>query len=385
MKTKLINLTKSLIKKRSVTPIDDGAIDLLKEKLTLLGFKNTELLFESKNQAKVLNLFSILKNNSKNNRVLCFAGHTDVVPPGKINAWKYDPFEGKSTKEKIYGRGSSDMKGAIAAWINACENVLSKNKLNFSLAIMITGDEEGVAINGTKKIVSWLKNKKIKIDHCIVGEPTNPNYIGEMIKIGRRGSLSIKIKIIGSPGHVAYPHLANNPLYYTGKISTDLYNLKLNKKAKNFPISNLEITSIDTGNNASNVIPSSAEVSLNVRYNTSYSDKEILYNIKKICEKYDCKFTIEIISTNKPFYTYPDQFVKTFIKSVQKVTGKTPLLSTTGGTSDARFIKDICPVIEFGAVGKTMHKINENVFIKDLVSLQKIYEDFILQYKLFCK
>ncbi len=384
MKTKLVNLTQSLIKKKSVTPIDDGAIGLLKEKLTLLGFKNTELLFESKNHAKVLNLFSILKNNSKNNRILCFAGHTDVVPPGKMDAWRYDPFEGKSTKEKIYGRGASDMKGAIAAWISACENVLSRHKLNFSLALMITGDEEGVAINGTKKIVSWLKNKKIKIDHCIVGEPTNPNYIGEMIKIGRRGSLSIKIKIIGSPGHVAYPHLANNPLYYAGKISTDLYNLKLNKKAKNFPISNLEITSIDTGNNASNVIPSSTEVSLNVRYNTSYSDKEILDNIKKICGKYDCKFSIDIISTNKPFYTLPDKFVKTFVKSVEKVTGKTPLLSTTGGTSDARFIKDICPVIEFGAVGKTMHKINENVLIEDLVSLQKIYEDFILQYRLFC-
>ena len=385
MKTKLLNLTKNLIKRKSITPIDDGAILILKQKLDKLGFTNIELPFQSKNQARVLNLFSILKNNKKSNKILCFAGHTDVVPPGKIEDWKYDPFEGKITKNKIYGRGASDMKGAIAAWVNACENILKNNKLNFSLALMITGDEEGVAENGTTKIVTWLKRKKIKIDHCIVGEPTNPNYIGEMIKIGRRGSLSIKLIIKGNPGHVAYPHLADNPLYYVGKISNDLCDLKLQKASKNFPISNLEITSIDTGNKASNVIPSSAEISLNVRYNNKYNDKEILNKIKKICQKYNCKFSILIISNNKPFYTSPDDFVKTFVKSVKIVTGKTPSLSTTGGTSDARFIKDICPVIEFGAVGKTMHKINENVFIKDLITLQKIYETFILHYNSLCE
>ena len=385
MKTKLLNLTKNLIKRKSITPIDDGAILILKQKLGKLGFTNIELPFQSKNQARVLNLFSVLKNNKKSNKILCFAGHTDVVPPGKIEDWKYDPFEGKITKNKIYGRGASDMKGAIAAWVNACENILKNNKLNFSLALMITGDEEGVAENGTTKIVTWLKRKKIKIDHCIVGEPTNPNYIGEMIKIGRRGSLSIKLIIRGNPGHVAYPHLADNPLYYVGKISNDLCDLKLQKASKNFPISNLEITSIDTGNKASNVIPSSAEISLNIRYNNKYNDKEILNKIKKICQKYNCKFSILIISNNKPFYTSPDDFVKTFVKSVKIVTGKTPSLSTTGGTSDARFIKDICPVIEFGAVGKTMHKINENVFIKDLITLQKIYETFILQYNSLCE
>ena len=385
MKTKLLNLTKNLIKRKSITPIDDGAILILKQKLGKLGFTNIELPFQSKNQARVLNLFSVLKNNKKSNKILCFAGHTDVVPPGKIEDWKYDPFEGKITKNKIYGRGASDMKGAIAAWVNACENILKNNKLNFSLALMITGDEEGVAENGTTKIVTWLKRKKIKIDHCIVGEPTNPNYIGEMIKIGRRGSLSIKLIIKGNPGHVAYPHLADNPLYYVGKISNDLCDLKLQKASKNFPVSNLEITSIDTGNKASNVIPSSAEISLNIRYNNKYNDKEILNKIKKICQKYNCKFSILIVSNNKPFYTSPDDFVKTFVKSVKAVTGKTPSLSTTGGTSDARFIKDICPVIEFGAVGKTMHKINENVFIKDLITLQKIYETFILQYNSLCK
>ena len=380
MNTKLINLTKSLIKKKSVTPIDAGAINVLKKKLSSLGFKNTELLFQSKKHEKVLNLFAIRKSNSKTGITLCFAGHTDVVPPGDLKSWKYDPFIGKVTKAKIYGRGASDMKGAISAWVNACENILSKKKLNFSLALMITGDEEGVAENGTKKIISWIKKKKIKINHCIVGEPTNPNNIGDMIKIGRRGSLSLKIKVSGKPGHVAYPHLADNPLYYTSKICSDLCNLNLKKKAKNFPISNLEITSIDTGNKASNVIPLFSEISLNVRFNSSYNEKEILNHIKKICNSYSCKYYLKIISSNQPFYTNPDEFVKAFVSSVKKVTGKNPLLSTTGGTSDARFIKDICPVIEFGAVGKTMHQINENVFIKDLVTLQKVYEDFILRY-----
>ncbi len=380
MKTKLINFTRSLIEKKSVTPIDDGAIDVLKKKLSSLGFENTELLFKSKKHEKVLNLFSVLKSNSKSNKILCFAGHTDVVPPGDLKSWKYDPFIGKVTKEKIYGRGASDMKGAISAWVNACDNILKKKRLNFSLALMITGDEEGVAENGTKKIISWIKKKKIKINHCIVGEPTNPKNIGDMIKIGRRGSLSLKIKITGKPGHVAYPHLADNPLFYTSKICNKLCNLTFSKKAKNFPISNLEITSIDTGNKASNVIPLSSEISLNIRFNSSYNEKDILKHIKKICDSYPCKYSIKIISSNKPFYTNPDHFVKAFVKSVKKVTGKNPLLSTTGGTSDARFIKDICPVIEFGAVGKTMHKINENVFIKDLVCLQKIYEDFILRY-----
>ena len=380
METKLINLTKNLIKIKSITPEDNGAIDVLKKKLASLGFNNKELLFKSKNQADVLNLFSILKNNSKKNRTLCFAGHTDVVPPGNLSSWKYNPFEGKTTKEKIYGRGAADMKGAIAAWINACENVIKKEKLEISLALLITGDEEGVAVNGTKKVVAWIKNKRIKIDHCIVGEPTNPNYVGEMIKIGRRGSLSLKIRLKGKPGHVAYPHLANNPLYYTSKIANDLYNIKLNKKAKNFPITNLEITSIDTGNKASNVIPAETELSLNIRFNKNYTEKDLLSKINNVCKKYKIKYDINIISSNKPFYTYPDNFVKNFVNSVKKVTGKTPLLSTTGGTSDARFIKDVCPVIEFGAVGKTMHQVDENVHIKDLVALQKIYEDFIIQY-----
>ena len=272
------------------------------------------------------------------------------------------------------------MKGAIAAWVMACNNVLKKKKLNISLALLITGDEEGVATNGTVKVVQYLKQKKIKIDHCIVGEPTNPNYIGEMIKVGRRGSLSFSIETIGKYGHVAYPHLAKNPVTSLIHICNKLNNLKLNLKAKNFPQTNLEVTSVDTGNPTSNVIPNSCKALVNIRYNTRYNEKLLLKKIKASFSGVPCIVKLKIISSNKPFYTKSDKFLSLLEQSIYKVTKKKPTLSTTGGTSDARFIKDICPVYEFGSVGKTMHQINENIDIKDLENLQQIYEDLILSY-----
>ena len=370
-----------LIIKKSVTPNDDGAIKVLKKKLSKIGFTNIDLPFGSKkNNDLILNLFSINKSKKLNNRTLCFAGHTDVVPEGDCKKWKYDPFLGKVSGGKLHGRGASDMKGAIAAWIMACDNILKKKKLNISLALLITGDEEGVATNGTVKVVQYLKQKKIKIDHCIVGEPTNPNYIGEMIKVGRRGSLSFSIETIGEYGHVAYPHLAKNPVTSLIHICNKLNNLKLNLKAKNFPQTNLEVTSIDTGNPTSNVIPNSCKALINIRYNTRYNEKLLLKKIKASFSEVPCTVKLNIISSNKPFYTKSDKCLSLLEKSIYKVTKKRPTLSTTGGTSDARFIKDICPVYEFGSVGKTMHQVNENIDIKDLEKLQKIYEDLILSY-----
>ena len=370
-----------LIIKKSVTPNDDGAIKVLKKKLSKIGFTNIDLPFGSKKKNDlILNLFSINKSKKLNNRTLCFAGHTDVVPEGDCKKWKYDPFLGKVSGGKLHGRGASDMKGAIAAWIMACDNILKKKKLNISLALLITGDEEGVATNGTVKVVQYLKQKKIKIDHCIVGEPTNPNYIGEMIKVGRRGSLSFSIETIGEYGHVAYPHLAKNPVTSLIHICNKLNNLKLNLKAKNFPQTNLEVTSIDTGNPTSNVIPNSCKALVNIRYNTRYNEKLLLKKIKASFSEVPCTVKLNIISSNKPFYTKSDKCLSLLEKSIYKVTKKRPTLSTTGGTSDARFIKDICPVYEFGSVGKTMHQVNENIDIKDLEKLQKIYEDLILSY-----
>lgn len=370
-----------LIVRKSVTPKDDGAINILKLKLSKLGFTNTDLPFGSKkNNDLILNLFSINRSKKKNSKTLCFAGHTDVVPEGDFKKWKFDPFLGKVSNGKLHGRGASDMKGAIAAWVTACDSVLKNKKLNISLALLITGDEEGIATNGTTKVVEYLKQNKIKIDHCIVGEPTNPNYIGEMIKVGRRGSLSFSIKTIGKPGHVAYPHLAKNPVTHLVHICNKLSKLKLNLKAKNFPLSNLEITSIDTGNPTSNIIPSSCMALANIRYNTRYDEKVLIKKIKECFAPNKEHIELKIISSNKPFYTSSDKFLTVLEKSIFKITRKKPTLSTTGGTSDARFIKDICPVYEFGSVGKTMHQINENINIKDLESLQKIYEEVIISY-----
>ena len=370
-----------LIIKKSVTPNDDGAIKLLKEKLSEIGFSNIDLPFGSKkNNDLIHNLFSVKNSKKLNNKLLCFAGHTDVVPEGDYKKWKFDPFLGKVSGGKLHGRGASDMKGAIAAWVMACNNILKKKKLNIALALLITGDEEGIATNGTVKVVQYLKQKKIKINHCIVGEPTNPNYIGEMIKVGRRGSLSFSIETIGKYGHVAYPHLAKNPVTSLIHICNKLNNLKLNLKAKNFPQTNLEVTSIDTGNPTSNVIPNSCKALINIRYNTRYNEKLLLKKIKASFSEVPCTVKLNIISSNKPFYTKSDKCLSLLEKSIYKVTKKRPTLSTTGGTSDARFIKDICPVYEFGSVGKTMHQVNENIDIKDLEKLQKIYEDLILSY-----
>ena len=370
-----------LIIKKSVTPNDDGAIKVLKDKLLEMGFSNIDLPFGSKkNNDLIHNLFSVKNSKKLNNKLLCFAGHTDVVPEGDYKKWKFDPFLGKVSGGKLHGRGASDMKGAIAAWVMACNNILKKKKLNIALALLITGDEEGIATNGTIKVVQYLKQKKIKINHCIVGEPTNPNYIGEMIKVGRRGSLSFSIETIGKYGHVAYPHLAKNPVTSLIHICNKLNNLKLNLKAKNFPQTNLEVTSVDTGNPTSNVIPNSCKALVNIRYNTRYNEKLLLKKIKASFSEVPCNVKLKIISSNKPFYTKSDKFLSLLEKSIYKVTKKKPTLSTTGGTSDARFIKDICPVYEFGSVGKTMHQINENIDIKDLENLQQIYEDLILSY-----
>ena len=303
--------------KKSVTPNDDGAMKVLKAKLSEIGFSNIDLPFGSKkNNNLILNLFSVKNSKKLNNKLLCFAGHTDVVPEGDSKKWKFDPFLGKVSGGKLHGRGASDMKGAIAAWVMACNNILKKKKLNIALALLITGDEEGVATNGTIKVVQYLKQKKIKINHCIVGEPTNPNYIGEMIKVGRRGSLSFSIETIGKYGHVAYPHLAKNPVTSLIHICNKLNNLKLNLKAKNFPQTNLEVTSVDTGNPTSNVIPNSCKALINIRYNTRYNEKLLLKKIKASFSEVPCTVKLKIISSNKPFYTKSDKFLSLLEKSI---------------------------------------------------------------------
>ena len=379
-----LTLAKELIKFPSVTPKDAGAIGYLAKQLKKLGFNCKILEFKDKNKKSkpIKNIYARLGNKSPN---LCYAGHTDVVPPGNIEDWTVNPFKPIIKKNHLIGRGANDMKSSIACFVSAVEKFLKNNrKFNGSISFLITGDEEGLAINGTKKVVDYLKKRKEKIDFCIVGEPTNPNKLGEMIKIGRRGSISGSIMISGSQGHVAYPHLSNNPINTLVKICKKLNEQKLDKGNKNFQPSNLEFTSINVDNKASNVIPATAKAQFNVRFNNLHTSsslkKKINLVVKNLSRKNKCKFKIDFHVSGESFLTKPNKTIYMARNIIKKITKITPKFSTTGGTSDARFIKEISPCLEFGLVNKTMHKIDECVSLKDLKNLTKIYQNILEDY-----
>jgi succinyl-diaminopimelate desuccinylase len=306
------------------------------------------------------------------------------VPPGNIKDWTVDPFKPSVKNNHLIGRGANDMKSSIACFVSAVNKFLKKGKFNGSISFLITGDEEGLAINGTKKVVDYLKKKKEKIDFCIVGEPTNPNKLGEMIKIGRRGSLTGKIEVFGTQGHVAYPHLSNNPINTLVSICKKLKELNLDKGNKNFQPSNLEFTAINVDNKAHNVIPARAKAQFNIRYNNFHNattlKKKISSEVKNICKKNNCKFKIEFIANGDSFLTKPGKTIFMAKKIIKKITKITPRFSTTGGTSDARFIRKIAPCLEFGLVNKTMHKVDECVSLSDLKKLTKIYQNILESY-----
>ncbi len=377
-----VKLAKELIKFPSITPIDAGVMKFLEKKLKKLGFKTKIIEFKEKNFKPVKNLYARLGNKGSN---FCFAGHLDVVPPGNINDWTVNPFKPSIKKGHLIGRGANDMKSSIAAFVSAVSTFLIKNK-NFkgSISLLITGDEEGDAINGTKKVVDYLKKKKEKIDFCLVGEPTNPNKLGEMIKIGRRGSLTGKLTIKGTQGHVAYPHRANNPSTSIIKILNELKNIKFDKGTKNFQPTNLEVTKINIDNNADNVIPGSAEATFNIRFNNKHSSRSIKKRLNKIFRKVSKKnksiHKIDYRVSGEAFLTKPNSTTFMIRDVVKKITKIKTKLSTTGGTSDARFIRKIAPCLEFGLVGKTMHKVDEAVSLKDLKNLTKIYENILQDY-----
>jgi succinyl-diaminopimelate desuccinylase len=376
-----LKLAKELIRFPSITPRDAGAISFLSKQLKSLGFNCKILEFKDKKSKPIKNLYARLGKESPN---LCYAGHTDVVPPGNIKDWTVNPFKPSIKKNHLIGRGANDMKSSIACFVSAVNKFLKKGKFNGSISFLITGDEEGFAINGTKKVVDFLKKKKEKIDFCIVGEPTNPNKLGEMIKIGRRGSLSGKLEISGIQGHVAYPHLSNNPINTLVNICKKLKQKKLDKGNKNFQPSNLEFTSINVENKAHNVIPARASAQFNIRYNNFFTadklKKKISLEIKNICKINRCKFKIKFIANGDSFLTKPNKTIFLAKKIIKKVTKITPKFSTTGGTSDARFIRKIAPCLEFGLVNKTMHKIDECVSLTDLKKLTKIYENILQDY-----
>ena len=377
-----IKLSKELIRFPSITPLDAGAINFLSKKLKSLGFNCKILEFKDKRSKPIKNLYARLGTNQPN---ICYAGHTDVVPPGNYKDWTVNPFKPIIKGNFLIGRGANDMKSSIACFVSAVSEYTKKNrKINGSISFLITGDEEGLAINGTKKVVEYLKKKKEKINFCIVGEPTNPKKLGEMIKIGRRGSLSGKIEILGTQGHVAYPHLSNNPINTLITICERLKKNKLDKGNKDFQPSNLEITSLFVDNKAHNVIPSRAWAQFNIRYNNKHTAttlrRKINTVIKNICNKTKCRFLVSYDSSGDAFLTKPEKTIFMAKKIIKKITKIDPKFSTTGGTSDARFIRKISPCLEFGLVNKTMHKVDECVSISDLKKLKRIYHDILVEY-----
>ena len=377
-----LQLAKELMKFPSITPRDAGVMRFLEKKLKKIGFKTKILNFKEKNFQPVKNLYARLGSKGPN---FCFAGHLDVVPPGNIKDWTVNPFRPSIKKGHLIGRGANDMKGSVAAFVSAVSIFLNNNKsFNGSISLLITGDEEGDAVNGTKKVVDYLKKRKEKINFCLVGEPTNPNKLGEMIKIGRRGSLTGKIEIIGTQGHVAYPHRANNPSTIIIKILNEIKNIKFDKGTKNFQPTNLEITKINIDNNADNVIPKTANATFNIRFNNKHSSGSIKKRINKILSKVNkknkSKFKINYRVSGEAFLTKQNATTNMIQNVVKKITKVRPKLSTTGGTSDARFLKNISPCLEFGLVGKTMHKIDEAVSLKDLKKLTKIYANILDNY-----
>ncbi len=378
-----VALTQALIQCPSVTPEEGGALRLLDSVLKECGFESHLVRFSEENTPDIDNLYARIGTEGP---CLVFAGHTDVVPTGDETRWTQAPFSGAIVDGILYGRGAADMKGGVAASVSATLNFIEEQGASFkgSIAFLITGDEEGPAVNGTVKLLEWAKARGEKFDHCILGEPTNPNTLGDMIKIGRRGSLSGHLVVEGKQGHIAYPHLAENPIRGIVKLIAGLNEEPLDHGTDHFPPSNLEFSTVDVGNKASNVIPQSARASFNIRFNDKWTQDSLKAEIEnrlRLIAGNTVRYTVTFEPSNADsFVTAPGPFVDMAIQSIEQSTGIRPELSTSGGTSDARFIKNYCPVIEFGLVGQTMHQIDERVPVADIVKLETIYRSFLTRY-----
>ncbi|MEP6564924.1 MAG: succinyl-diaminopimelate desuccinylase [Mesorhizobium sp.] len=378
----------TLIRCASVTPAEGGALSALETMLKPLGFSIERPVFSEGGTPDIENLYA---RRSGNGPHLMFAGHTDVVPVGDEASWTHPPFAAEIAKGEMFGRGAVDMKGGIACFIAAvARHVEQKGGPKGSVSLLITGDEEGPAINGTTKLLEWAAGKGEKWDAAIVGEPTNPDALGDMIKIGRRGSLSGRITVNGRQGHVAYPQLADNPVRGLMSLVDAWLHPVFDKGTKDFQPTNLEVTSIDVGNPATNVIAAKATATFNIRFNDSWTAETTQAEIhnrldqasrrKKYRTAKKPPVDYELVWRDRPshvFLTRDDRLIKTLSQSVKATIGRKPGLSTSGGTSDARFIKDYCPVVEFGLVGKTMHMVDERVALADLETLTQIYLRFI--------
>ncbi len=376
-----IDLCRALVRRPSVTPDDAGAQDVLAARLKAAGFSTDQVAFSESGTPDIQNLYARIGTCTPH---LVFAGHTDVVPPGDAASWRFDPFSAELAEGAIYGRGVADMKGAIAAFAAAAIAFVERHgTAKGSISLLITGDEEGPAINGTEKLLRFAYERGARFDHCILGEPTNPDALGEMIKIGRRGSLNGVLSVRGRQGHVAYPRRAKNPIPSLVRLIAALTAAPLDAGTAHFDASNLEIVSIDVGNRAFNIIPAEAQAKFNIRFNDLWTPEALAAELRKraAAAAEGADYEIRFDPCNAlAFLTPPDGFTNLVSAAIEKHTGRKPSLSTSGGTSDARFIRAYCPVVEFGLVGATMHMIDEHVAVKDIEVLTAIYSTLLEDY-----
>ncbi|QGM98170.1 succinyl-diaminopimelate desuccinylase [Methylocystis parvus] len=376
-----VTLTRDLIRCPSVTPADAGALDVVERTLKAVGFTTHRLLFTEPGTPDVDNLFATIGTGAPH---LVFAGHTDVVPTGDVARWRCDPFEAAIADGVLYGRGASDMKGAIGAFMAAAAAYIGRHGApKGTLSFLITGDEEGPSINGTVKMLDWARAQGVTFDHGIVGEPTNVDALGDTIKIGRRGSLNGRIRVLGKQGHVAYPHRAANPVPVIARIAAALSSYEFDRGTAHFDRTNLEVSSIDVGNPAVNVIPAEARAQFNVRFNDAWTLETLRERIGEIVREAagDAKVELEFPPSNAvSFLTQPGDFTALVANAVTEVTGLTPELSTSGGTSDARFITRHCPVVEFGLTNETIHAVDENARVADIDALAAVYLKILESY-----
>ena len=371
-----IDLAQALIRCPSVTPADEGAMDVLQSALEELGFTCHRLPFATGNAPEVQNLYARIGDRAPN---FCFAGHTDVVPVGDANEWSVDPFAAEIKGDRLYGRGASDMKTAIAGFAAAAARFLESRDNGFpgSISLLITGDEEGEAVNGTVKVLEWLREKGEVLDACLVGEPTNPETLGDMIKIGRRGSMTAFLTIHGASGHAAYPHLADNPVERLVKMLSAVLDKPLDDGTEHFQPSTAVVTTIDVGNPVANVIPARAEARINVRFNDLHTGAGVETLLRRRLDDIGGDYDLDARVSGEPFLFPPGPLSNLVAGVVEKVTGKRPEFSTAGGTSDARFIKDHCPVCEYGMTNQTAHKADENALVSNIRLLSDIYQSVL--------
>ena len=366
--SKTLDLTKKLISKKSITPLDEGCQDLLINHLELLGFKIEKMAY-----GNVSNFYARKGHEAP---LLVFAGHTDVVPSGPEEKWSSPPFEPTIKNDRLYGRGAADMKASLAAFIVSIEEFLAENKDHKgSIGLLITSDEEGIAVDGTVKVIEALKNRKEKIDFCIVGEPTCVSKLGDTVKNGRRGSLSAKLKVKGIQGHIAYPELIKNPIHEVAPAIDDLVKIIWDEGNEYFPKTSWQISNINGGTGATNVVPGEVEILFNFRYSSASTADMLKSRFIQILNKHQLDYDIDWEHSGEPYLTEKGALVDLLSDAVKEVSGVTPTISTTGGTSDGRFISKLCDqVVEFGPINESIHKINENVIVNDIETLKDIYK-----------